>query len=327
MRRRRSELTAALVLLLMCCLLLAPAEAWAQLEATSAPELVFPFGARAVGMGQATTAVPLGTDAVWWNPAGLATIPRSEAVLQHLNRKDLYQANALTFALSRPPVGVVALSGQLVDYGTQPQTDSTGADRGRLSLRFVTGLATFATNFGTHVLAGVSLKVFQRRSDCTGFCPTNQGSSSVSNAVDAGAQYRVSDSLPLTIGFAVRNLGLRFQQKDEAQADVIPTRFALGAAYTPRLPPTMKGGSLLLSAEVMRSPNFDQTGVRIGGEAGWQGQFFGRAGYAYGAGPSGGAVGLGFVSGRLRIDIARSLGSENEILGGAPTLLTLRFGW
>lgn len=326
MRRRRSELTATFVLV-MLGLLVAPSLAWGQVEGAGPLELVFPFGARAVGMGQATTAVSLGPDAVWWNPAGIATLVRNEVVLQHLTRQDFFQANGVTVAMPKPPVGTVALSAQVVDYGQQEERDTTNVLTGHYTPRFITGVATFATTFRPRITAGLSFKVFQRRSDCSGFCPRDPGNSAVSNAVDAGMQYRVSDSLPFTIGFVMRNLGLRFQQKDEAQADLIPTRFALGASYTPRLPPTMKGGSMLLSAEVVRSPNFDQTGFRLGGEAGWQGQFYGRAGYAYGAGPSGGAVGLGFVSGRLRIDIARSLGSENEILGGAPTLLTLRFGW
>jgi len=325
MRRRRSEFAAALALgaLLLCVV---SEGLHAQVEGAGPLELVFPFGARAVGMGQAVIAVPIGTDAIWWNPGGLATLRRSEVVLQHLTRQDLYQANGFTVAVPRPPVGVVAISAQLVDYGQQDVTDSTNVLTGHSSLRFLTGVATFATTFGARVAAGVSYKVFQRRSDCSGFCPGNSGNSAVSYAVDAGVQYRISDSLPLTIGAVVRNLGLRLQQKDEAQADLIPTRLHIGASYAPRLPVTMKGAELTASAEVVRSPNFDETGVRVGAEVGWLGQFFGRAGYSHGAGPSGGSVGLGFVSGRIKIDLARSLGSQNETLGGAPTLLSLRVG-
>lgn len=323
MRRRLSELTAALAIgaLLLC---LIPDSLAGQVEEAGPLELVFPFGARAVGLGQAVSAIPIGTDAVWWNPAGLATLRRSEVVLQHLNRKDFLQANGVTVAIPRPPVGVVALSAQLVDYGDQPGTDSTQTVTGKLYLRFVTAVATFATTFGSHATAGLSYKVFQRRTDCSGLCINDPGSSSVSYAVDAGAQFRVSDSLPLMFGAGLRNLGLRFQQKDEAQADAVPTRFYLGAGFAPRLPPSMKGAEVLGTAEVVRARTSDETGYRVGAEVGWMGQFFGRAGYAHGAGPSGGSFGLGFVSGRVKIDIARSLGSQVEVTGGAPTLLTLR---
>jgi hypothetical protein len=324
MRRRRSELRASsFIRASLLCLL--PSLVAAQAEPAGALELVFPFGARSVGMGQAVVASPVGTDAVWWNPAALASQTRRELALQYLQRQNFVNVLGLTYALPRPPVGVFAASLFLVDYGTDEVTDDFGGVIGQFTHRFVAGVASFGTTVAKRGRAGINYRVFQRRFDCSGDCRRVEDNSAISSAIDAGVQYRVSDSLPLTIGLAVRHLGLRFQQRDEAQADVIPTRYHLGLTYEPSLGPSLSEARARVSAEIVRSPNFSETGYRAGGELEWQQRYFIRAGYAAKAGASGGSVGIGVVSGRLQVDIARSLGSENEVLGGAPTLLTLRY--
>lgn len=323
MRRRRSSrllhLLAAAVFLLGASARVARSQ-----EPAGALELIYPFGARAVGMGQAVVASGGASDAVWWNPAGLATVRRRELALQYLKRGEIVNVTALTYTLPRPPVGVFALSGFLADYGAEESLDEFGSILATFSQRFVSGVATFATNMGRVGDAGVNFRIFQRRFDCSGDCSRVPESSSLSSAVDAGIRLRPVDSLPVTFGLAVRHVGLRFQQKDEAQSDVIPTRYHIGLTYEPALK-ALPEAALRVSAEVVKSPNFGETGTRVGGEMGWQERFFVRTGYAHRAGASGGSVGLGFASDRLHIDLARSLGVENEILGGAPTLLTLRY--
>lgn len=323
MRRRRSSRRSAHILVL-AALALGGARRLRAQEPAGALELVYPFGARAVGMGQAVVATAGSSEAVWWNPAGLAATPRRELALQYLKRGEIVNVTALTYALPRPPIGVFAVSGFLADYGAEESLDEFGTVLGRFAQRFVSGVASFATQIGGRGEAGVNYRVFQRRFDCSGDCSRVPESSSLSSAVDAGVRVRIADSLPISVGLAVRHLGLRFQQKDEAQSDVIPTRYHLGFAYAPRLA-SLPEAALLVSAEVVKSPNFPETGFRIGGELGWQDRLFVRTGYSHRTGPSGGSIGLGFATERLRIDLGRSLGVENEVLGGAPTLLTLRY--
>jgi hypothetical protein len=325
MRRRRSELTAS-SFIRACLLCLLPSIAAAQsAEVAGALELVFPFGARSVAMGQAAVASEVGTDAVWWNPAALASQRRRELALQYLQRQNFVNVVGLTYALPRPPVGVFAASLFLVDYGTDQVTDELGDVIGQFTHRFVAGVATFGTTVAKRGRAGINYRVFQRRFDCSGDCTRVEDNSAISSGIDAGLQYRVTDSLPLTIGLAIRHLGLRFQQRDEAQADALPTRFHLGITYEPSLGKAMADARARISAEIVRSPNLTATGYRTGGELEWQQRYFIRAGYAVNVGATAGSVGIGVVSGRVQIDIARSLGAENEVLGGPPTLLTLRY--
>lgn len=323
MRRRRSSRAAHLLAAAVLVLGASPRRTRSQ-EPAGALELIYPFGARAVGMGQAVVASSSTSDAVWWNPAGLATARRRELTLQYLKRGEVVNVTALTYALPRPPVGVFAISGFIADYGAEESFDEFGTLLASFSQRFVSGVASFATNVGRSGEAGINFRVFQRRFDCSGDCSRVPESSSLSSAVDAGLQLRPLDSLPLSVGLSVRHLGLRFQQKDEAQSDVIPTRYHVGVAYAPRLR-ALPQAALVLSAEAVKSPNFSELGTRAGGELAWQERLFVRAGYAHRAGASGGSVGLGFAAERLRIDLGRSLGVENEVLGGAPTLLTLRY--
>lgn len=50
---------------------------------TAAVFLKEPIGARSIGMGRAFTAVADGPEAIWWNPAGMLTNPRSELLLEN----------------------------------------------------------------------------------------------------------------------------------------------------------------------------------------------------------------------------------------------------
>src|SRR5688500_16375073 len=63
---------------------LANARAAAQDFATEgALFLLLRVGARAVGIGQATAAAIEGSEAVWWNPAGLARQAKRELAIHH----------------------------------------------------------------------------------------------------------------------------------------------------------------------------------------------------------------------------------------------------
>src|SRR5688572_28149048 len=53
------------------------------LTTEGAPFLLLPVGARAVGMGQALVADQPGTEAIWWNPAGVARAERREIAVHH----------------------------------------------------------------------------------------------------------------------------------------------------------------------------------------------------------------------------------------------------
>src|SRR5580765_128324 len=87
--RRRGGLAGALVILLAGAL--APRAAFAQASlggqragTSSATFLRIGIGARAVGMGETFVAVANDPSAIYWNPAGLASLQRRELSFSHV---------------------------------------------------------------------------------------------------------------------------------------------------------------------------------------------------------------------------------------------------
>jgi len=332
MRRRRCNPPAALLLRAVAVLLLLPAAVHAQAEPAGALELAMPFGARAVGMGKAVVADRSGIDAVWWNPAGIAELPRRELALQYRQQGEFYRIVGVTYALPRAPIGTFAVSASMVDYGSESALDRDNVETGTFAHRFVVGTATFGTTIGRRVTAGVNFRVFQNRFDCSGDCGAAlQSSSGIAPAVDAGVQFQPSDSVPLRFGLSIRHLGPRFQQNDAPQSDPLPSRIHLGASYErplggPASDPALRETRVRMSLEAVHLPVLEETALNAGAELSVQQRFFVRAGYTNEAGSSGASIGVGIVSGRLQIDLARLTGASLEAIGGSPTLLTLRLG-
>jgi hypothetical protein len=85
---------------------------------SSSPAFAQPFeqsGVRAQGMGGAFVAVADDASAVWWNPAGLATGPFFNLLVEHQQQESRRTVNALAFAT--PPLG---FSYQRVRYPVFP---------------------------------------------------------------------------------------------------------------------------------------------------------------------------------------------------------------
>src|SRR5256712_653941 len=115
-----------------------------QVNNSGALFLVFPVGARAVGMGQAAAALEGRGEAAFWNPAGLATLEQSEFALQSATLA-VGATHALTAYFPSHNLGVVGGSVYLVDYGDLDRTDSASNVIGRISPRNFEVLASYAT--------------------------------------------------------------------------------------------------------------------------------------------------------------------------------------
>src|SRR3712207_1377229 len=88
--------------------------------------LLLPIGARSVGRGQAVVASrDGGTEAVWWNPSGLASITRTEAAIHH-SQSLFGTGDALTLAVPSAVLGVVAASANVLTLAETPVTDTLG---------------------------------------------------------------------------------------------------------------------------------------------------------------------------------------------------------
>lgn len=324
MRRSRSR-----VALLAAGLALArpvSGQAPGDITQSGAAFLLVAVGARATALGQAAAADAGSSEAVFWNPAGLALLPESELAIHH----------AVTFAsnntavsayLASSLIGVMGITAYLVDYGSQEIVPGPNqAPTGRLSPRNVELLASYASSLTRSITFGVNYKLVQFRNDCSGDCGGFDAVVGTTHAVDLGVQYGADTSSGLRLGAAVRHAGFDLQLENAGQADPLPTRLALGAAYRVRLPahPGAEPAFARLLADV-ENPCCSRAApdLRVGAELAYGELLRLRGGYAFlhseSRGPS---LGAGLRVGRLVVDFARVFFSAGNL--DEPVYLTLR---
>ncbi len=236
-------LTARLIVRALTILLLATTPASAQ---SGALFLLAPFGARAVGLGEAVSAdTTLGAEGVWWNAAALARMSSKEIAFHH-SQTFLANSEMLTVVVPSRVIGTIGFAGYFVDYGDVQATDEFGNPTGVISNRSYLLSASYATPVGRRANVGLTYKYFlQRFNDCSGSCGLASVGSGSSSAVDVGAQYLVPAAIPLAVGLSVRNLGPRLQIKDQPQADPLPriVQGGVSGATPVRSPHAFRGGT------------------------------------------------------------------------------------
>jgi len=292
--------------------------------------LVFPVGAQAVGMGQTATAAAGRGDAAFWNPAGLATLSDDEFALHSANLV-AGRSHVLGAYFPSRGIGVIGGAVYLVDYGDLDRTDNNGNTIARIAPRNFEFLASFATSLGGSFMLGVSYKLIQFRVDCSGDCRDFPSGTGATHALDFGGQFNVGAGGPLRLGVALRNVGFRLQVQNQAQADALPTRLAVGALYELRLRPAA-GRSLEEAFDVKLAADLDspwgqagQSETRLGVDIGYQKLVRVRAGYAFVQdGLSGPSVGLGLESGSLGVDLARAFLTGSDLQVESPTFFSFR---
>jgi hypothetical protein len=292
--------------------------------------LVFPVGAQAVGMGQTATAAAGRGEAAFWNPAGLATLSDDEFAL-HSATLVAGRSHVLGAYFPSRGIGVIGGAVYLVDYGDLDRTDPNGNTIARIAPRNLEFLASYATNLTGSFVFGVSYKLVQFRVDCSGDCRDFPAGTGATHALDVGGQFRLGPGGPLRLGVVLRNVGFRLQVENQAQADPLPTRLAVGAQYEVRLRPPMGHDTdqtfdLKLAADV-DSPwgQVGQSETRIGLDIGYQRLVRVRAGYAFVRdGLSGPSVGLGVESGSLGVDLARAFLTGSDLQVESPTFFSFR---
>src|SRR5712691_1118238 len=294
--------------------------------------LVFPVGAQAVGMGQTATAAAGRGEAAFWNPAGLATLTDDEFAL-HSASLVAGRSNVLGAYFPSRGIGVIGGAVYLVDYGDLDRTDQNGNTIARIAPRNFEFLASYATNLTGSFVFGVSYKLIQFRVDCSGDCRDFPAGRGATHALDFGGQFSVGAGPggPLRIGIALRNVGFRLQVQNQAQADPLPTRLAIGALYEVRLHP-ITGHTLDQAFDVKLAADVDspwgqvgQSETRVGVDVGYQRLVRVRAGYAFVQdGLSGPSVGLGIESGSLGVDLARAFLTGSDLQVENPTFFSFR---
>lgn len=190
--------------------------------------LLLPVGAEAVSLGRAMTTVS-SAESAFWNPAGLAKLERTEVVVM---RGDPLagESTTLSWLISRQPAGVIGVSYHLLDGGEQSLVDDQGNVRGEFSIRSHVGIVSVATTMTPWLDIGLNMKVVRFNLNCRGQCD-DAGVQASGWAGDLGFQSRPFENLPLRFGAMLAHFGPKFQVVNAAQADPLPTRLRLSAAY------------------------------------------------------------------------------------------------
>jgi hypothetical protein len=291
----------------------------------TALDLLIPTGARAVALGQATTALDGSTESVWGNPSALARVQGTSAAIHH-SQSIGGIADAVAVVAHSKALGSFGVSASLRDYGSSTNSDEGGTEGGTVLPRSLIYAATYAAAV-ERLNIGVSYKLVQWRVDCTGPCNAETGVMSQTSAIDAGAQYSLDPSIPVTVGASVRNVGLREPLADETQPDALPSRMQAGVEWrVSQLENLMDGAQVRLSADMVSELRRVDPSPRVGAEIGWQQKLRFRGGYAARAGGFGGpSLGVGYEGGNLAIDFARLWDETSQLAGGEPTYLSVRY--
>ncbi|HWH02327.1 MAG TPA: PorV/PorQ family protein [Gemmatimonadales bacterium] len=329
---------------------------WSTLAAqadTSSPQLtnagalfmLLPIGAQSVGMGQAGVTLQGRGESVFWNPAGLASLPAAEFAVSSANFV-AGPGTAITMFVPRRGIGTFGVGVFLLDYGEQDVgTDSLSAIA-KIFPRNVEYLASFATSLAGAVSVGVTYKLVQFDIDCQGSCAgLPNGSNALTHAFDVGTQVTVGSGGALRLGAAVKDIGFKLQVNNAAQSDPLPARLSLGALYRIDLHPADQGGAPTLatpdSGRLDLSSALNQVDIRLaadldrpwdnsappemrfGIDVGYHETIRIRSGYAFAQqGLSGPSIGMGVHTGSIAIDFARTFVQNTDLLGANPTFIS-----
>lgn len=289
--------------------------------------LLVPFGARAVGQGEAVVAdSTLGTEGVWWNAAALARLPKKELAVHH-SQTVFAMSDMVSFAVPSKVLGTLAASAYIVDYGETQNTDNVGNILGTITNRSYLLAASYATPVGKRLSAGLTYKFVMQRYACSGVCGDTPVLSGQSNALDLGAQYVLPIKQAVTIGASIRNIGPAIQVKDAAQADPLPRVIQVGVrGRIPLQALDSARATLDVSADIINAPALNGAAGGIGVALGYRNQLFLRGGYKVQPGQGGGpSIGFGLQRGGLGVDIGRRFDAvSSQLLGDPPTYVMLR---
>jgi len=292
-------------------------------DAGQALFLLLPVGARAIGMGQTAVSARNGSEGVWWNPSAMAGDTTHEVAI-HQSTTIVGQGDALSVVFPTRHIGTFAPSVNVLDLQEQESVDDQGNRQGVILPTDVVFAMTYAAAPSKLLALGATVKHVEARVRCSGLCTNLPSGGSSSNGADVGAQLRLQ-KIPLTIGAAVRNLGI-------GVPGYSPTRVDIGGSYRVLAIEqyTDQEIELYTASSVVSTTKFDSSSVRVGADIVFERKLHVRGGYVYDHfSGSGSAIGLGFVAGKLSFDLARAYGGS--VLANdadhQPTYFSLRYLW
>jgi hypothetical protein len=256
---------------------------------SGASELLIPMGARNVAMAGANIANISGTNAIYWNPAGLSILETGEASFSYMDYFADMKVTYLTAGFRAGKLGVLGVSMQVMNIGdinvtTIEMPEGTGEV---LSPDYITAGITYANRFTDRISFGTNLKVVSEKLG-------NMSASTV--AFDLGLQY--VSPFGIAFGVTMKNIGGDLQYDGNAHefdseipwanpnattrktkldlaTHELPTSMNMGLSYMYNLGEL---GNLNLSG-VYNNNSYELDHISVGAEFGLKDMLFLRAGY------------------------------------------------
>ncbi len=275
------------LILTMVLLVLSLCSAYAgndlRLGTAGAQELLIPVGSRGTAMGGAVLSTTYGVEAMYWNPAGLASLEGTEAAFTHLPYIADIDVNFIGVATAIEGFGTIGGGVKAVSIGDIEETtldDPNGT--GRIFNPSLTVLnITYAREFTANVAFGVTAMFI------------NENIHEVSArgvAFDVGFIYRPR-WYGLSMGIAVKNYGPEMQfggqgfdiiygdypVRPVAQKFDLPSSINIGVGYDF----LDDGRNLANLSGNFRSNNYSADVWQGGAEYVYDGKYAVRAGYNY----------------------------------------------
>lgn len=256
-----------------------------------ATELLIPVGAQGIALSNAVIANASGLEALYWNPAGLATGKTvGEAMFSNMSYIADININYAALSFRAGNFGNIGASVKVMDFGKILRTTNDDPD-GNLGSTYsptylVAGI-TFARAFTDKIFFGLTTKVISERilrMNATGI------------AFDVGLQYQTP--LGLRLGIVLKNLGsgMRFDGPDFEQELLADDKSQTAASSY--LKPTAAEFELPATLELglsyafkfqndyeatfvgnFQNNNFFNDQYNLGAEFGFRNIIFGRIGY------------------------------------------------
>jgi long-subunit fatty acid transport protein len=187
-------------------------------------------------MGESFVAMADDATAAWWNPGGLAFMPRRNIALMHSQlvpdlASDVYY-EFLGYANEISDVGTLSFSLIYLTYGTSVATNTTGEVQGEFKSWEASGIVSFAMPLGKSLGLGLSMKFIHADYAPDDFTLENLDGTGSSFAVDAGVLWKLPKR-KLNFGFALTNMGPNIAFIDQEQSDPLPITARAGVAFFP----------------------------------------------------------------------------------------------
>jgi len=265
--------------------------------------------AKAAGMAGAYVSIEKDVHALFYNPAGIATINNPTGALSYMDGVLDFKIGSAAFVYPIGNKGIGGLSINYINYGDFEGKDRFGNDTGTFNARDYFVALSYATSLSNRIFTGVTGRYISSKI---------AGYGAAALTVDAGILY-VIPKHDLNIGFTISNIGQAISAYIETK-EKVPTHIKAGLskklAYLPAV----------LSLEI-RQFFHNEFQVAGGGEIKFNERFFGRLGYnsigrdqkigISGYRFSGFSFGLGFLFRQIEIDYSFSslgtIGNQNRI--------------